>query len=405
VSSPGLDRRVQHVWGKRYIDDAVLHRRDRNNDGDYVDSTEGTWYHLTDAMYSTVALFSGASVIERVTYTPYGEARHHFGNDIDADGGTDAADQTIVLGAWGTAIGGTGYRAEADLNRDGSIGSADLTIVLGYATALAPGLISSTSSTGPDNTIGWDGYVFNPETRTYTVRNRTYLPVLGRWGQRDPARYVDGLNLYAYCNGNPIVRSDPTGLDDWWRDPFFDLPQPTGPAGSPPSGVVCWVDYVNLAITCRLGDTWITCRIVLSSGGRDWLRPGGTTPPGEYLINPVRQHPDHHIPWYDLEPLDPNDNRYVPYHRRDRHGRKHYGLHPGRISGGCVTIDRNHEGGAECWKKLQALIEQGTLTFDGKPRRGTLIARPYPFGGKPLASPNRKLPEVPVQPPKSEVIP
>ncbi|MEY4534579.1 MAG: hypothetical protein RLZZ246_897 [Planctomycetota bacterium] len=405
VSSPGLDKRVQHVWGKRYIDDAVLHRSDRNDDGDYGDTSEGAWYHLTDAMYSTVALFAGASVIERVTYTPYGEARHHFGNDVDGDGGTDGSDQGIVLSAWGTTIGGTGYLAEADLNRDGVIDGGDLGIVINYVTPLSPGLISSTSSMGPDNSIGWDGYVFNPETRTYTARNRTYLPVLGRWGQRDPARYVDGLNLYGYCNGNPIVRSDPTGLDDWWRDPLFDLPQPKGPAGSPPGGVVCWVDYVSLAITCRLGDTWITCRLVPSSGRRDWLRPGGATPPGEYLINPVRQHPNHHIPWYDLEPLDPNDNRYVPYHRRDRHGRRYYGLHPGRTSEGCVTIDRDHEGGAECWKKLQALIDQGTLTYDGKPRRGTLIVRPYPFGGKPLASPNPKLPELPVQPPKSEVTP
>jgi RHS repeat-associated protein len=212
VSSPGLDKRVQHVWGKRYIDDAVLHRRDRNNDGDYVDPTEGTWYHLTDAMYSTVALFAGAQVIERVTYTPYGEARHHFGNDVNGDGGTDAADQGIVLAAWGTTIGGSGYLAEADLNRDGVIDGADLGIVINYFTALSPGLISSASSSGPDNPIGWDGYVFNPESRSYAVRNRTYVPVLGRWVERDPAGYVDGQNLYEYGMSQPPVAQDAMGL-------------------------------------------------------------------------------------------------------------------------------------------------------------------------------------------------
>lgn len=33
LASPGLNERVQHVWGKRYIDDAILHRQDRPESG------------------------------------------------------------------------------------------------------------------------------------------------------------------------------------------------------------------------------------------------------------------------------------------------------------------------------------------------------------------------------------
>lgn len=44
--------------------------------GDYTDASEGTWYHLTDAMLSNVALVTAAGTLaERVTYDPYGRAR------------------------------------------------------------------------------------------------------------------------------------------------------------------------------------------------------------------------------------------------------------------------------------------------------------------------------------------
>jgi RHS repeat-associated protein len=65
---------------------------------------------------------------------------------------------------------------------------------------------------GPDNPIGWDGYVFNAETRLYTVRYRTYEPVLGRWMQRDPLEYLPGAALYEFVNGRPLRWRDPMGL-------------------------------------------------------------------------------------------------------------------------------------------------------------------------------------------------
>jgi RHS repeat-associated protein len=49
-------------------------------------------------------------------------------------------------------------------------------------------------------------------TGLYYYRARTYSPDLGRFLQRDPLGYVDGLNLFAYAGNNPAVVTDPWGL-------------------------------------------------------------------------------------------------------------------------------------------------------------------------------------------------
>jgi len=52
---------------------------------------------------------------------------------------------------------------------------------------------------------------------------RWYDPEVGRWTQRDPLGVAGGLNLYGYCNGNPLNLIDPWGLDwtqEVWEDPY-----------------------------------------------------------------------------------------------------------------------------------------------------------------------------------------
>ena len=55
-------------------------------------------------------------------------------------------------------------------------------------------------------------HIFNEDSGLYTVRFRTYSPTLGRWLERDPAGYVDGMGLYEYVRGGPIAAVDPRGL-------------------------------------------------------------------------------------------------------------------------------------------------------------------------------------------------
>lgn len=205
----------------------IWHREDANGDGDFVDGGDARWWHLTDTQFSTVAILDdGANLQERVKYDALsggGKALHHRWRDPRKDGDRDydSADRTIIINiAFGPTnqIGQASYRAEADLDRDGDVDTADLAIAnTSYESALAPGVLSDSTV---KNTIGWDGYVFNPETThsgggggLYTVRFRVYSTELGRWLTRDPAGYVDGMSLYEGVRARPIQMQDPFGLD------------------------------------------------------------------------------------------------------------------------------------------------------------------------------------------------
>ncbi|WP_232474250.1 RHS repeat-associated core domain-containing protein [Sphingomonas sp. MA1305] len=58
----------------------------------------------------------------------------------------------------------------------------------------------------------YTGQKWLPSVGLYDYKARTYSPTLGRFMQTDPIGYGDGLNWYNYVGGDPINRSDPTGL-------------------------------------------------------------------------------------------------------------------------------------------------------------------------------------------------
>lgn len=63
------------------------------------------------------------------------------------------------------------------------------------------------------NPFRYTGEYTDSETGLVYLRNRMYDPETGRFISEDPIR--DGLNWYAYCEGNPIIRVDTTGLKDY----------------------------------------------------------------------------------------------------------------------------------------------------------------------------------------------
>jgi RHS repeat-associated protein len=67
-------------------------------------------------------------------------------------------------------------------------------------------------SRGVRNGVGYCGYMFNDESGLHAVRFGSYSPTLGRWLERDPAGYVDGMGLYECVRGGPIAAVDPLGL-------------------------------------------------------------------------------------------------------------------------------------------------------------------------------------------------
>ncbi len=67
-----------------------------------------------------------------------------------------------------------------------------------------------------NNPFRYKGYYYDIETGLYWVSTRYYSPELCRWLTPDSIEYLDpesinGLNLYCYCNNNPIMYVDPSG--------------------------------------------------------------------------------------------------------------------------------------------------------------------------------------------------
>ena len=60
------------------------------------------------------------------------------------------------------------------------------------------------------NRFTYYGQQIDPVTQQYYLRARFYNPVVGRFFQEDTYQY-DGLNLYTYCNNNPVLYQDPSG--------------------------------------------------------------------------------------------------------------------------------------------------------------------------------------------------
>ncbi|MFO0828665.1 MAG: RHS repeat-associated core domain-containing protein [Phycisphaerales bacterium] len=214
------DRVVQNVWGLRHVDDLVMRRQNNNaaSDSDYIDAGDRrSDYVLQDLQFSTVAVLdSSATLVERVDYDAYGEARHHLARDVDGDGDVSSADYDPARGAQGKSIGTSGYYPDADWDRDGDVDSTDVSNFAStyYESAVAPGLIAKP---GYDFDVGFCGYRFNSETANYTVRFRHYDPGagLGRWLERDPAGYVDSWSLYGYGTNSPLGGMDPSGRGFW----------------------------------------------------------------------------------------------------------------------------------------------------------------------------------------------
>jgi len=59
--------------------------------------------------------------------------------------------------------------------------------------------------------FSFTGREWDPEIGLYSYRARYYDPKIGRFISEDSAGYVNGLNLYAYVEDDPISKIDPSG--------------------------------------------------------------------------------------------------------------------------------------------------------------------------------------------------
>jgi len=143
------------------------------------------YYYLHDALGSVVALTDNVGrLVERYTYDPYG--RVVVEQPDDQDGPADANPCTT---------GCDPVEWVANICGDDEVLTANSLTYSAYG-----------------NPFMWTAQRHDAVTGTYHFHARTYLPHLGRWGQRDPAGYLDGVNLYEYVRSNATGYVDPLGL-------------------------------------------------------------------------------------------------------------------------------------------------------------------------------------------------
>ena len=156
----------QVVWDIRYIDAPVV----RFHDGDTNGTIDDTLYYTTDANMNVTALVdTSGTVLERVAYDSYGNP-------------------TFYDGSWTTPAATSSY----------------------------------------DNVVLYCGYRWDGETGLYHVRHRMYHATLGRWMQRDPIGYADGMGLCEYARSEPTGATDPHGTVSWGLDLKSYRPKPGG---------------------------------------------------------------------------------------------------------------------------------------------------------------------------------
>jgi hypothetical protein len=189
-----------------YIDQVVLRERDANTN--WHASSDGTLeerlYYCQNWRHDVVALVTAAGALtERVRYSSYGVP---FGiplGDCDSDGDVDSADQSILLGAWGTSS------PKCDLDLSGTIDATDQSVQLGNSGATG----GIGQLTGNRSRLGYAGYAADGESASRWHVRRRWVPVgIRGWSQRDPSAYVDGPSLYESLRSGPLRWRDSTGL-------------------------------------------------------------------------------------------------------------------------------------------------------------------------------------------------
>jgi RHS repeat-associated protein len=161
------------VWGLQYIDELIQVATEPFG---FVPpgAQPGRHWAMQDSNWNVLGVVDYQGVlVERYEYTPYGERR------VFRSAGADDP----------------GLHASFGMSRR---------VVTGYGQQ--PFGICD---------IGHQGLMHDEELGLVYNRARMLHPTLGRFIQRDPLGYVDGMGLYEYVRSSPSVLNDPQGTISW----------------------------------------------------------------------------------------------------------------------------------------------------------------------------------------------
>ncbi|XP_032227125.1 uncharacterized protein LOC116610374 isoform X2 [Nematostella vectensis] len=154
-------------------------------------------------------------------------------------------------------------------------------------------------------------------------------------------------------------------------------PESKSPSGGPKvnsGAAVCYFYRSTLRVKCIKGSSERTCTAVQAGGN-------GPTPYGEYLIGTQSTSTNYAgLDWYNLYPKKEDNSGYYPYHQPNHQGRSHMGLHPGRVSLGCVTVkaggcssgDVSCYNRDSCWRQIKSIVNSGHMYYRGSSYSGIL---------------------------------
>ena len=141
------DPLAQYVWHPNYVDALAVRFYDADTDGDLDENNDGAQYYLQDANYNvTAVLDAGGAVLERYTYTAYGEVTF-----LEPDFDEAATQQSII----GNEHLYTGRERDAETGLSSSTATATTpatsdrgSIGIRLAMMVATSIFTATAATG-----------------------------------------------------------------------------------------------------------------------------------------------------------------------------------------------------------------------------------------------------------------
>jgi RHS repeat-associated protein len=225
------------------------------------------WYDGLNRQIVRYMNVNGAVTITRSVWDGWNLIEERDQNDSPVEFYLHGARTDELVARFGGAYGTTWYCQDGRGNTSHLVGDGNEVLErYKYGLAGEPQIFdpsgNARSQSAWDNRFLFQGREYLKETGLYDYRNRFYLFGLGRFLQPDPTGFAgDPSNLYRYCGGDPVNRSDASGLG-----PKIPLQKERGGA----EGVA---DRITVSDT--LPDFGLEWRDVNSLGGLGNLTQGG----------------------------------------------------------------------------------------------------------------------------------